>query len=213
MFEVYTSVGAQLAAYVNRGTIIRRTPEARLAGRMFDYDEVLSRFLPNQCEAFFLSMKRYWSWNSRYWEQFALMKLDQFLKSNDPDRSKLLSQSISHAKHAVQIERHPLPLTTLGKILLEDMKHNPTRFKVSFDEAFATLDNAISQEGNMNRIAIHPYMTMFAGARYYLRHGGAFDRRQSNRLERLTDDAHRFFSYDVDLMILANEIGQRVQKS
>jgi hypothetical protein len=59
MFEVYTSVGAQLAAYVNRGTIIRRTPEARLAGRMFDYDEVLSRFLPNQCEAFFLSMKRY----------------------------------------------------------------------------------------------------------------------------------------------------------
>jgi hypothetical protein len=185
---------------------MKRTPEARLAGRLFDFDEVLSQFLPSRSESFFLAMKRFWSWNSRYWEQFALMKLDQFLKSTDVDASKSLNQAISHAKHAVQVERHPLPLTTLGKILFEDMKHNSSRFKSGFDEAFAVLTEAISQEGNMNRIAIHPYMTLFGGARYYVRNGGTFERRQSERLVKLVEAARQFFSYDSSLMILANEL-------
>ncbi|WP_316195674.1 MULTISPECIES: SIR2 family protein [unclassified Bradyrhizobium] len=206
MLEIYSAIGAQLVAYVNRSTIMKRTPEARLAGRLFDYDEVLSQFLPTQSEAFFLAMKRFWSWNSRYWEQFALMKLDRFLTATDSDPSKLLNQAISHAKHAVQVERHPLPLTTLGKILFEEMKHNPTRFKTGFDEAFTVLTEAIAKEGGMNRIVIHPYMTLFGGVQYYVRNGGTFDRKQIDKLNKLIETSRHFFSHDSSLMILANEI-------
>jgi hypothetical protein len=53
MSEIYGAIGAYIAPYVNRNTIIKRTPEARLAGRLFDYDEVVSQFLPTQSEKFF----------------------------------------------------------------------------------------------------------------------------------------------------------------
>jgi hypothetical protein len=66
MFETYCAIGAHIGAYVNRGTIIKRKPAARLAGRLFNYDDVVQEFIPAEAEAFFLKMKRYWDWNSRY---------------------------------------------------------------------------------------------------------------------------------------------------
>ena len=162
MFEVYCAIGAHVAPYVNRSAVMKRTPEARLSGRLFDFDDVVTEFIPLQSEAFYLAMKRYWDWNSRYWEQFALLKLDQFIKSVQSNRFELLSQAISHAKHAVKLERHPLGLTTLGRILLEESKQNSARFEKSFKEAFGYLDEAIKLEGIMNRIEIHPNMTLFS---------------------------------------------------
>jgi len=94
MFEVYCGVGAYLAPYVNRQTIRRRTPEARLAQRLFDYDDAVSELISDQSEAFYLTVKKHWEWNSRYWEQFALLKLDKFLRSDDETRFDLLTQSI-----------------------------------------------------------------------------------------------------------------------
>jgi hypothetical protein len=146
MFEVYCAIGAHLAPYVNRSAVQKRTPEARLSGRLFDYDDVVSEFISSKSEAFYLAMKKFWDWNSRYWEQFALLKLDKFINSNQPDRFDQLSQAISHAKHAIQLERHPLGLTTLGRILLEEMKQVPSRFQKSFRRGFR-----ISRRGNQAR--------------------------------------------------------------
>jgi SIR2-like domain len=168
MFEVYCAVGAYLAPYVNRQTIRRRTPEARLAGRLFDYDDVVSEFIADQSEAFYLAMKRHWECNSRYWEQFALLKLDKFLRANDETRFDLLAQAISHARHAVQIERHQFCLTTLGRILFEQMQHSPDARIRSFREAFQYLEQAIKMEGMSNRVAVHPYMTLFGGVSRYI---------------------------------------------
>jgi hypothetical protein len=211
MLEVYTAVGAYLAPYVNRQAVMRRTPEARISGRLFDFDEVVTEYLPNTSEKFFIAMRRFWDWNSRYWEQFALLKLDQFLKSNSSERFDLLSQSISHAKHAVQVERHPLSLTTLGKILLEEMKHSSTRFESAFKEAFGSLEEAIRMEGNKNRIAIHPYMTMFSGTNNYIKQGGQLSRKEADALNKHLENAEKLFSHDSGLLVLIADLRTRAK--
>jgi hypothetical protein len=196
MFEVYCAIGAYLAAYVNRQTIRRRTPEARLAQRLFDYDDVVSEFIPDRSENFYLAMKRHWEWNSRYWEQFALLKLDKFLRSSDATRFDLLSQSISHARHAVQIERHPFCVTTLGRILFEQMQHSADNFARSFQEAFQNLEEAISMEGISNRVAVHPYMTLFSGVSNYVRLSGVLSPKEAEAIQKHLDRAEGLFRYD-----------------
>jgi SIR2-like domain len=210
MFETYCAIGAQVGSYVNRGAIMKRTPEARLAGRLFDYDDVVQEFIPDQSEAFFLRMKKFWDWNSRYWEQFALLKLDQFLKSTKDTRFDFLTQAISHAKHAIRLERHPLGLTTLGRILHEDMKHGPARFRSSFEEAFEYLDEAIKTEGAMNRIAIHPYTTLFSGTMSFINQMGILTGAQVSVLQSHLDNAERLFSFDRGLMVLASDLRRRL---
>lgn len=200
MFDVCCAVGAYIAPYVNRQTIRRRTPEARLAQRLFDYDDVVSEFIPSQSEEFYLRMKRYWEWNSRYWEQFALLKLDRFLQSSAPSRFDILSQSISHARHAVQIERHPFCLTTLGRILFEEMHQSPGNQDRAFKQAFEYLDEAIQIEGRNNRVSIHPYMTLFSGSNRYIKLSGAPSTSQMDKLRRHLDRAAELFNYDRGLL-------------
>lgn len=200
VFDVYCAVGSYLASYVNREALRKRTPEARIASRMFDYDDVVSEFIPSRSEEFYLRMKRFWDWNSRYWEQLALLKLDRFLTYS---KVADLSQAVSHAKHAIQIERHPLGLTTLGRILIEQMKHE-VNFEPPFAEAFDHLDEAIRSEGNRNRITIHPYTTMFNGVAAYTQRGGIATGRQIERLKGHVEFAERQFYYDSGFLILVN---------
>jgi hypothetical protein len=202
-----------IAPYVNRSAVMKRTPEARLSGRLFDYDGVVAEFIPSQSEAFYLAMKRYWDWNSRYWEQFALLKLDKFIKSAQPSRFELLSQAISHARHAIKLERHPLGLTTLGRILLEESRQSPARFKKSFKEAFGYLEEAIKIEGTRNRIAVHPYTTLFSGTLSYLKQSGALSSREVDALRSHMDNAESFFSYDPAVLNLINDLRQRMKNT
>lgn len=206
LFEVYCSVGAYVAPYVNRQTIRARTPEARLAQRLFNYDDAVIEFIPSHSEEFYIRMKRDWEWNSRYWEQFALLKLDKSLKSSGLDRVNLLSQAVSHARHAVKIERHPFTLTTLGRILLEQMKQISGKSQMAFNEAFSCLDEAIRWEGINNRIAIHPYMTLLSGARNFLMLSGQLSVQQSDALNAHLSNAEKLFSYDRRLLDVAEMV-------
>jgi hypothetical protein len=210
MFEVYCAVGAYLAPYVNRQAIRRRTPEARIAQRLFDYDDVVSELIPNQSESLYLSMKRYWDWNSRYWEQFALLKVDKYLKSTDQNRFDLLAQAISHARHAVKIERHSFGLTTLGRILLVQMRHITGGFERPFREAFGYLEEAIRQEGRNNRIAIHPYMALFGGVGGYIDRGGVLSPRELDAINQHTAQADVLFPYDRQLLEVVRDLRAKV---
>jgi len=107
-----------IAARVNRETIRKRAPEARLAGRLFDYEDVIRRFLREQAGSFYSRVRPVWQWNSRYWEQVALYYLARYRSERD---ELLLQQSVQHARHAVAVEPHPFPLTTLGKVLLAQL--------------------------------------------------------------------------------------------
>ena len=62
----------------------------------------------------------------------------------------------------------------------------------------------------MNRIAIHPYMTMFGGTNYYLKkEDGRLSSKEAEKLQKHLDNAEKFFSYDGALLILINELRSR----
>ena len=198
VFDSYCTIGRSIAPYVNRRTIIQRTPEARLAGRLFDFDEICFPILGSESEKFYIRMKDFWSWSSRYWEQLALLNVDKFDKSKD---QKFISQAVSHARHAVKIEEHPLPLSTLGKVLIEEMRSIPTKRDSSYREAHDILCRAIKMESGMNRIAIHPYATLFKGTFFYLSLGGLLSSKQKEKLRELVKNAELHFGGDREVSL------------
>lgn len=163
MLDLFCRMGKVLAPRVNRETITRRLPEARLAGRLFDFDQVTERFLGPLSETFYTEVQREWQWNSRYWEQVALLNLGKFYKQGEAGVHYLEAAS-QHARHAVSIEHHPFPLTTLGKVLFAEFRASNFQKRGVFDEALARLAQAIDLERQWNWNSTQAYMIVFRGA-------------------------------------------------
>jgi hypothetical protein len=160
--DAFKGMARGLAPHVNRKAIMRRSPEARLAGRLFDADKIVKPLLDDSAEDFYIAAQKLWEWNSRYWEQRALLQAESDL-----------AKGLQFARHAVAIEKHPFPLTTLGKLLLQAMDENPAERATYFDEAFETLSNAIENEVSRSRISVHPFSTLLIGAARFLESGGS----------------------------------------
>jgi hypothetical protein len=60
---VFYRLALALTPHVNRRAIMRRSPEARLAGRLFDSDKIVRPFLGDAAEGFYISVQREWEWN------------------------------------------------------------------------------------------------------------------------------------------------------
>jgi hypothetical protein len=190
MLKTFVSLAEELGPWVNRETIMARAPEPRLSGRLFDFDAVVSKFLGPNSEQFYDRVKPSWEWNSRYWEQVALLNLAYYQKSSNPDEGMdYMDDAVTHARHAVAIEHHAFPLTTLGKVLLNRMAAPGVRMKDSFDEAFESLSEAITIEERRNRIAAQPYGVIFGGVLSYLSKGGELTHHQYNRLREVLTKA------------------------
>jgi hypothetical protein len=171
LHNAFTGIASQLAPYLNRTAIMRRSPEARLAGRLFDADKVVRPLLGPDAEEFYIRVQEQWAWNSRYWEQRALLVSD-----HDP------STGLQYARHAVAIEGHPYALTTLGKILIRFMERNRAERDITFAEAFRTLEAAIEAGTRRSRVTMHPYVTLFTGTVKYLDSGGELSVQQIDSL-------------------------------
>jgi hypothetical protein len=193
----FRQLATSLAPQVNRRSVMRRTPEARLAGRLFDADKVVRPLLGWAAERFYADVLDDWEWNSRYWEQRALLVLD----SRPED-------ALSYARHAVTIERHPLPLTTLGKVLIAQMTVSGGTLSAYFSEAFSALSDAIANEAKFSRITIHPYFTLFAGVSRFLESGGALTNDQRTKIRVFLSTAEREFSHDAQLKGYLNSVKQ-----
>ncbi len=181
----FTHVARSLSPHVNRISIMRRTPESRLAGRLFDADKVVRPLLNFAAEDFYVSVLREWQWNSRYWEQRALLILD-----SRPD------EALGYARHAVAIEEHPHPLTTLGKVLLARMTGSGITSAAAFAEIFQVLSNAINTEAKHSRITVHPYSTLLAAVAQFLGRGGILTQVQTTRLLTYISTAENEFPGD-----------------
>ena len=190
ILEAFVSLASHVAPRVNRKAIGKRSPEARLAGRLFDADKVVRPLLSEAAEDFYEAVKEAWKWNSRYWEQRALLIADRDIRT-----------ALQYARHAVTIEVHPLPLTTLGKTLLLSMgtrTSDQERASV-FAEAFAVLNRAISIEARNARIAIQPFATLLNGTAKYLADGGALTLIQNEVIRRYMEDARLRYGEDVGI--------------
>lgn len=190
MLATFVKLAEEIGPWVNRQTIIARAPEPRLSGRLFDFDSVVSKFLGPNAKKFYDRVKPAWEWNSRYWEQVALLNLARHLTSNNAkEKMDYLDDAVTHARHAVAVEHHPFPLTTLGKVLLNHMAAPGMPMKKSFDEAFERLSEAIALEERRNRVAAQPYGVVFSGVVNYLVAGGELTHQQHGRLREILGKA------------------------
>jgi hypothetical protein len=200
ILATFVNLADELGPWVNRETIIARAPEPRLSGRLFDFDSVVSKFLGSDAEEFYNRVKPAWEWNSRYWEQVALLNLARYQTSNDSTEGlEHLEDAVTHARHAVAVEHHPFPLTTLGKVLLNHMMAPGISTKDSFDEAFERLSEAIAIEERRNRVAAQPYGVIFNGIVNYDAAGGELTHQQHNRLREILTKAAGKLAGDRDM--------------
>ena len=190
MIEVFTGLANSIAARVNRTAIRMRTPEARLAGRLFDADKIVRPLLAAHAEDFYIAAKDAWEWNSRYWEQRALLVAGHDIRT-----------ALQFARHAVTIEVHPLPLTTLGKVLLMslDSSANQIDRATAFGDAFSMLSQAISMEADNARITIHPFSTLLTGTSKFLEEGGSLTLKQHDAIRGYVADARYRYGEDVGI--------------
>jgi hypothetical protein len=152
---------------------------------LFDVDKVARPLLGLATEDFFNSVQEQWAWNSRYWEQRALL-----VAETDPARAT------QHARHAVAIERHSYPLTTLGKILFMEMENSPQERERLFREALDVLCEAIDAEAQRYRVTVHPYAVLLAGTSRFLELGGSLSSEQRRRVTECEGEAQYRFSGD-----------------
>jgi hypothetical protein len=158
IFEISCRLTLALAPYVNRQTIMARTPETRLARLLMDTDGDLVPALKDRSLEWFAQLESEWGWNSRYWEQRALaaMKARQFSRARD------------FAEQAVGIEDHPMALTTCALIKLASVEHDDQLTRSACEDLFETavrlLDDAIRESTYRHFISFHPYHVLFIHA-------------------------------------------------
>ncbi|MGR9463231.1 hypothetical protein [Rhizobium leguminosarum] len=212
LLHTFISLANEIQPFVSRATIKRRMPEARLAGRLFDYDDVTGKFLGERAEDFYAATRERWKWNSRYWEQVALLNLSKFQRDpSGDDADRYLESAVQHARHAVAIELHPFGLTTLGKILMSQMLLPGRSMSSSFNEAFERLSAAIEREALWSRRAIQPFLTLFRGVDRYLENGGALDGHQRDTLRDLLGVADHRFSKENEVVEIVASIRRRTK--
>lgn len=192
-YRIFVNLARALAPYVNRKAIKSQSREARLAGRLLNFDDTVKYLLREESFQFYLDIKEDWEWNSRYWEQRALLELDR-----EDDKA-----AISYAEQAVGIERHPLPLTTLAKIQfatairISDLNNYLTRVR----EAIVTVDEAIHVGQRQGWREPHPFDVGIRGIfdyLAYLRRRKVFtvDRAIKTKLKNWMADAERLYPKD-----------------
>ena len=188
MVEAFTSLATSVAARVNRKAIRRRTPEARLAGRLLDGDKIVRPLLGADAEGFYVAVRDSWAWNSRYWEQRALLIAERDIRT-----------ALQYARHAVAIEAHPYCLTTLGKVLFKSLPSQRGRSEAqesTFGEAFLVLQQAIDREKISARVTIHPFSTLLVGTERFLKGGGHLTLEQDEAIRSYAAEAHDRYGHD-----------------
>lgn len=185
LFQAFQEVARGIAPYVNRRAIKMRSPEARLAGRLFDADKIVKPLLIDNAEEFYISVQQSWEWNSRYWEQRALLMADRDIFT-----------ALTYARHAVAVERHPFALTTLGKLLFRYMELPSSDLSRVYEEAKEKLVSAIEIESGRSRVAIQPYSTLLSGTSRYIQLGGILTGDQTDVIRHYMERAQDLFGGD-----------------
>jgi len=201
LLDVAAQLANALAPFVTRHTIKQRTPEARLAGRLFDADGVLPDLLKDQFESFFELTYEKWSWNSRYWEQRALS-----VSRHD------MQLALQHARHAVGIERHPFPMTTLAQVLFSASVHEGTVNTGYFNEAIGLMEETVRIESSWERRRTKKaHWALFDGVLAFVRAGGFVNASQRRFLDRTIEDVQRTFGRGSDLSKRAVEVAGAIK--
>lgn len=200
LLEAFTKLASAIAPYVSRRTIIARSPEARLTARLFNVEQVVRNLLGELSSDFFEATKESWQWNSRYWEQRALL--------TEPDD---IDTAIQYARHATAIESHPYPWTTLASILVRKMEGTPSLRDVIFPEAIDLLEKVFRFEEKRGwRPTPHPYSTMLHCVNAFLDIGGKITPMQKTSILALVEKCQQLFPRDIAMQTSAATLERRL---
>lgn len=180
LLESMVDLANALSHRVNRAQIRARSPEAKLAGGLMDFDRAVQRFINDDAEKFYEDILDGWTWNSRYWEQLSLLKLDRYL-ANEDDQA-LLQESIQNARYAFSIERHPLSLTTLAKALFAALDARMGDRDSVFNEGWQMISQSIDIEKNWARVRSTAFIVCFRGVASFINSGGLLTGEQASEL-------------------------------
>lgn len=163
LHEIFCALANALAPHVNRKTTIARTPEARLASRLFSSESVVRPLLGDFAESFYEKSHDAWKWNPRYWEQRALLT-----------QSTNMDLAIQYARHATAIEEHPFPWTTLASLLVKKLDTLEIGHAAIFDEVIELLQKIVRHERASRtwRPTPHPYAVLFHAVSIFLKFKG-----------------------------------------
>jgi len=194
VFDISMRLGGALAPYVSRNAIMNRTPEARLARRLMDADGIVVPKLHQHAEEWFGLLERNWGWNSRYWEQRALVAL----------RDRRYRRARDYAEQAVGLEQHPLPMTTCALVMIASAENDASlrdqqreRF---LKEGVELVDDAIRRASARGWAEIPPYhVLLIHSVRVSRKLLGELPSWLSEKIRAHARDASRLFSYDPEM--------------
>lgn len=191
LLDIFSSLANALAPHVNRKTTISRTPEARLAARLFSSEKVVRPLLGKYADSFYEKSQPAWKWNPRYWEQRALLT-----QTSDIDLA------IQYARHAVAIEEHPFPWTTLASLLVKKLDFIKSGHASIFAEVIDLLQLVIRHERAYKtwRPTPHPYTVLFHAVSIFMHFDGEISPKARQWLSQQTDYCRNTFSRDKTLM-------------
>jgi hypothetical protein len=129
--------------------------------------------LGDAAEAFYEAAKESWRWNSRYWEQSALLMLAKSDRSLDALRRKEhLEEALQRARYSVAIEEHPFGLTTLARVLMSFGEHTRPADVSVFNEGLQSIQKAIALEDKYGRMTPLPFSILVFGTLSFLSSDG-----------------------------------------
>ncbi|WP_416883027.1 hypothetical protein [Marivita sp.] len=204
LFEAFLELAKSVAPRVNITTIKHKTPEAQLLGRLMDYDNNVKDYIDDYAEEYYAGLKSLCDWNSRYWEQLALLKLDRFYSS--PDDNLLLEESIQHARSAISAEVHPFSLATLAKVLFQAMEKSSRNRDQYFTEAWQNVVEANTRESQWTNRGATLFIIAFGGVLKFLEIGGQLSGEQSECLRDMIAETRTLKVSDKRLIGLRAEL-------
>ncbi|MFB9244862.1 hypothetical protein IV454_11840 [Massilia antarctica] len=200
LLDMFCALANALSPYVNRRTSIDRIPEARLAARLFNSEQVARPLLGPLAEEFYVATREAWQWNSRYWEQRAIYT-----------QASSIDTAIQYARHAVAIEDHPFPWTTLASLLAKKMEKTTVGIQALFDEIYDLLIRVFKYEtARQWRPTPHPYVALFHAVMEFLVKGGQLAPRKKDWIKEKIKYCEGAFSRDIKLIQVAGEIRLRL---
>jgi hypothetical protein len=209
MLGIFTRLAHAIRPRVSVNAIIAGEPCARIASRLFDFDEVVKPLLGiDGAGAFYAGTKGEWEWNSRYWHQISQYRLDLAANTVDPDTQRAEAElAVQHARFAKTIERrHQFTMTTIGRIIFGKARLLGKIAPSDLDEAVKALIDAIKIERDKSRVTVHPFMILFKGLSDAIEAGAVLSNDQRSTLRSQLDSAALEFGRDRDLMAEATRL-------
>ncbi len=155
-FKAIHAVVASLAPLINPAIISAKEYPHLIVRKVFDQERV-SESVGLRAIELFEEFEVMLGWNSRYWEQRALLE----------SRTGNFSKAYSYAQKAVSLEKHPFAFNSLGAICVGHAVRlypsNSSDAKALYFEGEEALDKSVKSATYTDHSYEHPFVTFFAG--------------------------------------------------